>query len=112
MAAHQRPDVTSCGPPGAGPRCRMSLGCGRRWGRRDERRKSSASEVGTDDGIATTTTTATKTTTRITTIAKKLQTGNVVHKTADLSGDELMRVVPRKAVMWHYHTTFLVESGW
>ena len=42
----------------------------------------------------------------------ELQTGNVVHKTADLSGDQLMRVVPRKAVMWHYHTAFLVESGW
>ena len=41
----------------------------------------------------------------------ELQTGNVVHKTADLSGDQLMRVVPRKAVMWHYHTAFLVESG-
>ena len=42
----------------------------------------------------------------------ELQTGNVVHKTADLSGDQLMRVVPRKAVMWYYHTAFLVESGW
>ena len=44
--------------------------------------------------------------------SKNLQTGNVVDKTADLSGDDLMRVVPRKAVMWHYHTAFLVESGW
>ena len=43
--------------------------------------------------------------------SKKLQTSNVVDKTADLSGDDLMRVVPRKAVMWHYHTAFLVESG-
>jgi len=50
-------------------------------------------------------TTITKTTT-------KLQTVNVVHKTADLSSDEPVRVVPRKAVMWHYHTAFLVESGW
>ena len=44
--------------------------------------------------------------------SKKLQTGNVVHKTADLSGDDLMRVVPRKAVMWHYHISFLVKSRW
>ena len=33
-------------------------------------------------------------------------------QTTDLSGDEPVRVVPRKAVMWHYHTAFLVESGW
>ena len=32
MAACQRSDVTSCGPLGAGPRCGMSPGCGRRWG--------------------------------------------------------------------------------
>ena len=32
MAAYQRSDVTSCGPLGAGPRCGMSPGCGRRWG--------------------------------------------------------------------------------
>ena len=49
----------------------MSLGCCRRWGHRDERRGSSASEDGTYDGIATTTTppptttTATKTTTTV-----------------------------------------------
>ena len=48
----------------------MSLGCGRRWGHRDERRGSSASEVGTDDGIGTTTTTSTTTTTTITKTAK------------------------------------------
>ena len=45
-------------------------------------------------------------------IIERILSGNGVHKTADLSGDELMRVVPRKAVMWHYHTAFLVESGW
>ena len=43
---------------------------------------------------------------------KQLKTGNVVDKTADLSADDPMRVVPGKAVMWHYHTAFLVESGW
>ena len=48
----------------------MSLGCGRRWGCRDERRGSSASEVGTDDGIATTATTTSTTTTITTTITK------------------------------------------
>ena len=47
----------------------MSLGCCRRWGHRDERRGSSASDVGTDDGIATTTTT-TPTTTATTTTAR------------------------------------------
>ena len=67
MAAHQQPDVTSCGPLWAGPRCGMSLGCGRRWGRRDERRGSRASQVGTDDGIATTTTATTTTTAATTT---------------------------------------------
>ena len=54
----------------------------------------------TDDGIATTTTTATTATTtmttQITTTTTKLQTGNVVHKTADLSGDDPVRVVPRR----------------
>ena len=42
------------------------------WGRRDEWRGSSASEVGTDDGITTTATTSTTTTvtTTITTTAK------------------------------------------
>ena len=43
---------------------------------------------------------------------KRTQRGNGVHQTTDLSGDDLMRVVPRKAVRWHYHTAFLVESGW
>ena len=43
---------------------------------------------------------------------KRTQRGNGVHQTTDLSGDDLMRIVPRKAVMWHYHTAFLVESGW
>ena len=43
---------------------------------------------------------------------KQLKTGNVVDKTADLSADDPMRVVPRKALMWHYYTAFLVESGW
>ena len=43
---------------------------------------------------------------------KGTQRGNGLHQTTDLSGDDLMRVVPRKAVMWHYHTAFLVESGW
>ena len=73
MAAHQRPDVTSCGPLWAWPRCGMSLGCGRRWGCRDERRGSSASEVGTDDGITTTTTTTTSTTTTTTAITTTAQ---------------------------------------
>ena len=49
----------------------MSLGCGRRWGHRDERRGSSASEVGTDDGIATTATATSTTTTITTTITTK-----------------------------------------
>ena len=52
MAARQRSDVSSCGPLGAGLRYRMSPGCGRRWGCRDKRRGSSASEVGIDDGTA------------------------------------------------------------
>ena len=85
----------------------MSLGCCRRWGHRDERRGSSASEIGTDDGIATTTTATTSTTTTTITTAT-----NYKQATADLSGDEPVRVVPRKAVMWHYYTAFLVEYGW
>ena len=56
-AAYQRFDVTSCGPLGVGPRCGMSPVCGRKWGCREERHGSSASEVGTDDGTTTTSTT-------------------------------------------------------
>ena len=87
MAAHQRPDVTSCGPLWAGPRCGMSLGCGRRWGHRDERRGSSASEVGSDDGIATTTTpttttTATTSTTTATTSTTKARAKNYKQATS------------------------------
>jgi len=56
MAAHQRSDVSSCGPLGAGPRCSVNLGCGRRQECLDERRGSDVYEVGTDNGTATTTT--------------------------------------------------------
>ena len=91
----------------------MSLGCCRRWGHRDERRGSSASDVGTDDGIATTTTPPPTTTATTSTTTTTITTAtNYKQATADLSGDEPVRVVPRKAVMWHYHTAFLVESGW